>query len=345
MNNKYTMNGGENCKLNKLYSSINDPMEITNNDRKITKFGGTLKSLETNQFSKQDINGNLHICTSNMCAPSKKFTEGSCISLETLIKMTEAYNTYSKKNKLDDEIKLSKGKLEMLKPQTYKKYLLREFSKRLNEVCNDQICWTKQDFVKYMRDEMAEDLLKKTFKPIGPQGKFTWLNTINITEVMEQYEEYYKDYIFLGAVPVDFDDLPSLGIVNLNLDKLSENGKTKLGIIFNLDEHYKSGSHWVGGYCDINDGKIYYYDSYGTYPDHRINKFFIRILNYCKKKNPNVVALYNKRRHQYKNSECGVYSISFILNLLKGKSFFDIVGNDYPDDNVNLCRKKYFYIE
>lgn len=233
----------------------------------------------------------------------------------------------------------------ILKPNKYKKYLLREFSNKLNEVCNDQVCWTKQDFIKYMNDEIAEELTKKTFKPIGPQGKFTWLNTINITEVMEQYEEYHTDYMFLGAVPVDFDDLPSLGILNLDFDKLIKNGKTKLGIIFNLDEHYKSGSHWVAGFSDLKKGNIYYYDSYGTYPDRRIKNFFMRILNFCKNQNPNVKALYNKRRHQYKNSECGVYSISFILNLLNGKSFNEIVGNDYPDDNVNLCRKKYFYIE
>lgn len=305
---------------------------------------GNKKQILDNTLSN-DNNDDYAKCTSNMCAPSKRFSDGSCISLETLIKMAEAYNIYSKKNGLNDEIRLYMDNLKTLKPNKYKKYLLREFSKRLNDVCHDQICWTKQDFIRYMNDEIMEDLTKKTFKPIGPQGKFTWLNTINITEVMEQYEEYYSDYIFLGAVPIDFDELPSLGIINLDFDNLIKNGKTKLGIIFNLDEHYKSGSHWVAGFCDLKKGNIYYYDSYGTYPDHRIRKFFMRILNYCKKQNAHVRALYNKRRHQYKNSECGVYSISFILNLLNGKSFNEIVGNDYPDDNVNLCRKKYFYIE
>lgn len=292
-----------------------------------------------------DYNTKLTKCTSNMCAPSKKFSEGSCISLDTLIKMAEAYNVYSKKNKLNDEIKLSKGNYEKIKPEKYKKFLLKEFSNRLENDCDNQICWTKHPFVKYMDEEYAEELKKKTFKPIGPQGKFTWLNTINITEVMEQYEDYYSDYIFLGAVPIDFDDLQQLGLANLNFDELVKNGKTKLGIVFNLDEHYKSGSHWVGGFCDLNKGEIYYYDSYGTYPDPRIKNFFVRVLHYCRKKNIDGKILYNKRRHQYKNSECGVYSISFILNLLNGKTFFDIVGNDYPDDKVNLCRKKYFYIE
>ena len=32
---------------------------------------------------------------------------------------------------------------------------------------------------------------------------------------------------------------------------------------------------------------------------------------------------YNRNRHQFKNSECGVYSINFILRLLEGESFED----------------------
>lgn len=290
------------------------------------------------------VDGKITFCTSEMCAPAKRFSENSCISLETLENMAEAYNIYSQKNKLKDEIKLSKGNLAMLKPKQYKTYLLNEFSKRLNDVCKDQICWTKQKFIKYMKEEIIEDLENKTFKPSGPQGKFTWLNTTNIVQVMEQYEEYYKDYLFLGAVPVDFNDLPQLGIRNINYDELMTDGKTKIGIIFNLDEHYKSGSHWVAGFCDLKKGELYYYDSYGQRPEKRIRDFFIKTFNFCRKKNSNSFAFYNKHRHQYKNSECGVYSISFILNLLKGKPFKEIVSNDYPDDDVNKCRKKYFNI-
>lgn len=283
-------------------------------------------------------------CTSNMCAPSKKFLEKSCITLETIINMAEAYNIWSQKHKLNGEIQLSKGNMEMLKPNEYKKYLLNELSRRLDDICDDQICWTKQEFVKYMKKELHHELTHKTFRPIGPQGKFTWLNTVNINEVMKQYEDLYNDFKFLGAVPVDFDELPSLGICDLNFDELIKKGKTKLGIVFNLDEHYKSGSHWVAGFCDLLNHKLYYYDSYGIYPEARIRKLFMRIVDFCKKKSnkQKIIAYYNKHRHQYKNSECGVYSISFILNLLNGKSFYDIVGNDYPDDSVNICRSKYF---
>ena len=51
---------------------------------------------------------------------------------------------------------------------------------------------------------------------------------------------------------------------------------------------------------------------------------------------------YNDVRHQYKNSECGVYSVNFILRLLKGETFDEIINIPTNDDKINECRKVYF---
>ena len=51
---------------------------------------------------------------------------------------------------------------------------------------------------------------------------------------------------------------------------------------------------------------------------------------------------YNKTQHQKGNSECGVYSINFILRLLKGKSFDYITQKRLKDDKINKCRSVYF---
>jgi hypothetical protein len=271
------------------------------------------------------------------CAPTKEFVDGSCISLYLLVEMA---NTYNEEN--DDKIKLT-STLETLNPKKYKGYLLSEFSKRLDKVCDNQRCWVKQNFVKKMNKRMREELQKDTFRPEGPEGKFTWLNTFNINDVMGQYEGKYKDFRFLGAVPIDFDDLPELGIKSFSFDKAINNGKTKFGIIFNLDEHYKGGSHWVSMYCNLEKGCVYFSDSYGIEPEPRIRKFMRRIARYIKDnmgKNP--IVDYNRVRHQYGGSECGVYSINFILRQLKGESFEEICKNKVPDAEMNKCRKVYF---
>jgi hypothetical protein len=51
---------------------------------------------------------------------------------------------------------------------------------------------------------------------------------------------------------------------------------------------------------------------------------------------------YNKVQQQYKNSECGVYSVNFIIRLLEGESFDNICNNIIKDDKMNKNRKIYF---
>ena len=60
-------------------------------------------------------------------------------------------------------------------------------------------------------------------------------------------------------------------------------------------------------------------------------------------KNIDIDARFNKIQHQFKNSECGVYSINFIIRLLNGKENFDDITNNITNDDVmNSCRKHYF---
>jgi hypothetical protein len=51
---------------------------------------------------------------------------------------------------------------------------------------------------------------------------------------------------------------------------------------------------------------------------------------------------YNKIQHQFKNSECGVYSMNFIIRILEGDTFDDIINNITNDDKMNENRNIYF---
>lgn len=271
------------------------------------------------------------------CAPDKKFEDDSCIPLDTLVSMANAFNENSK-----NKIKLH-SELETLNPSKYKKYLVKEFTEKLSNVCDNQRCWLRQGFINSMKNHVKADLTKNTFRPKGPEGKFTWLNTININDVMGQYEKKYSDFKFLGAVPIDFDELPVLGIKDLNPIKLFDKGIKKLGIVFNLDEHYKDGSHWVASFINMNKGSIYFYDSYGVEPDKRIRAFLRRMARGAKECGvSNIDIRHNKVRHQFKGSECGVYSINFIHRLLDGDSFDKIISDETHDDDMNQNRNLYF---
>lgn len=271
------------------------------------------------------------------CGPHLEFDNGSCIPLNLLIDMAEAYNKYNKNKK--DQITLYED-IEIIEPDNYKIYLLSQFKKRFN---NDQTEWINQKYIELIEDDTKDYLQNNVFRPIGPQGKFEWLSTLDINGVLSQYEEKYPDFKFLGAVPIDFEDLSYLPFKKIDFKEFIDNGVKRLGVIFNLDEHYKSGSHWVSLFTDLDKGQIYFSDSYGTAVPKRIATFMGKIKNFLEKCNhKNIDIRHNKTQHQKGNSECGVYSINFILRLLKGKTFDHITRKRLTDEKVNKCRNIYF---
>lgn len=275
------------------------------------------------------------------CAPGKQFEDGSCISLDLLIEMAKAYNTHNKNSRIE-----LNQKMEMLNRSKYKLYLLDQFKEKLKASCGEnQVCWTEQSYINYMNNESQKELQAFTFRPKGPKGKFEWLNTLNINDVMNQYQVKYTDFKFLGAVPIDFDNIYK-NIRKINIKALQSEGIYKIGIVFNLDESWKSGSHWVALFTNTRNGEIYYFDSYGIRPEFRIRKLVRRIANQIielKNCNLNDIKVeYNDIRHQYGDSECGMYSLNFIERMLDGETFDEICHSKVPDAVVNSKRKEYF---
>jgi hypothetical protein len=273
------------------------------------------------------------------CAPTLEFKNGSCIPLELLIKMAESYNKYHAINNSNKKFINLNNTLDTLYPNEYKIYLLNEFNKKFE---GDQKEWINSKYLELMNENDKEYLEYKVFRPEGPQGQFEWLSTIDINKVLFQYEEKYPDFKFLGAVPIDFENLNYLPFKNLNFQEMETDGTARFGVIFNTDKSYQSGKHWMSLFCDLVKGQIYFSDSMGTRPPKEVNTFMKKIEHYIKKKNINVDIRYNKLQHQKSSTECGVYSINFILRLLKGKSFDRLTTKRLADNKVNKCRIKYF---
>ena len=272
------------------------------------------------------------------CAPHLEFENGSCIPLELLIHMAEAYNKYFE-NKQEKQIKLD-SKLDTLYPDDYKKYLLLEFKTKFE---GDQKDWINSKYLELMSEQAKDDLENKVFRPDGPQGKFDWLSTIDINQVLCQYEEKYKDFKFLGAVPLDFMDLDYLPFKKLNFKDFENENINRIGVIFNTDKSNQRGKHWISLFIDLGKGQIYFSDSMGIRPPKEINDFMKIAEKYIESKKLNNIDIrYNKTQHQKGNSECGVYSINWILRLLKGKTFDHITKKRLTDNQVNKCRIKYF---
>lgn len=301
----------------------------------------------------------------DVCAYDVKKTGGTCLDLKTVESMIVAYNKYIKSHHSTHlQYIINLNNYEALKKNniiTYKQKLTRLLSDNLKSLglckSGEQTCWLTLPMFYDI-----EKLHTSTFKPIGPKNSNEWLNTMHILDVFEHYERIYPDFKFLGAVPRDFYTVDAQFRKSFNLKKFIDEGIFRLGIVFNLDKSNQSGSHWVSMFVNLLLKQIYYFDSVGSKPLKELKNFmdiiesFIKtnvVDEYCQhnsgnkycmklKNNNKIDVRYNDVQHQRGNSECGVYSITFILRMLDGETFDDIKKHVVTDEEIEQCRAIYF---
>ena len=165
----------------------------------------------------------------------------------------------------------------------------------------------------------------------------------------------YKCFEFIGPSPIDYDTYddndnciwPELCYFNVS-NKLKKR-KFKIGIIFNLDKHDQPGSHWVSLFIHLKNKTIYYFDSVKSNNHNNpippeILRFVKKIQDQGKENNMDLTFEHNdKLAHQTKNTECGMYSLYFIINMLKDtKTWDNFMKVRIKDDDVHKFRKIYF---
>lgn len=190
-------------------------------------------------------------------------------------------------------------------------------------------------------EETKASLAKQWFRPAMPDDWKSdpdmWLNSDDIRKVMEQYEEAFPHFKFLGPFPIDFatpDPYEGRGkkcmnteMCELNMRKELLHNKTMIGIIYNTDPHYKGGSHWIANFLDIVKKKCYYFDSYGMKPPKQIYRF----MQWLGIQEPKISLAWNGRRFQYSSTECGMYCMYFLDRMIAGESFVRFCRRSPPD--------------
>ena len=265
------------------------------------------------------------------CAPGNKTDGKTCLSLRALKTIARSIN-------------MRGGNIHI----NQSKYSLWEDVRRsLSNVCQHEWCWIDQDVVKSTNDP---EILNYTFKPKKPHGKYQWLSTSNIHDVMKQYERVYADFVFFGPLPMDFNDIMP-EVSKMNIPSLYKRGIRKIGVAFNTDPSSKPGRHWIGLFVDLNERTIEFFDSYAVCPPpEEIQKLIRHISSFSKelpsdtlnKKGGEFTVLCNNVRHQQANSECGVYVMNFITERLRGHSFNSIMKTIVHDEIMNSKRDDFF---
>ena len=279
------------------------------------------------------------------CSPRKEDVKVSCLKKSTLISIAKVLN-----KKFNAKIKLKKKS---------KKQLYLEIKKHLSKTrCKTEVCWGSLSMIMDTLPQKEKDEFNNSFRPKQPntwkEKPNTWLNTTDINNVMKQYEKNYPHFKYYEATPIDFhlksdsneclvSNLCKVNIRNLGKDKES------IGIVLNTDKHNQPGQHWFSMYIDLigknrNNPSIYYFDSADAI--HSIHDLPIQVLDLIEKlqkqNNYQFDVLYNDIRHQYGDTECGVYCLHFLVYMLKGRSFDKYVQKKSNDKSIEKFRKHFF---
>jgi hypothetical protein len=257
------------------------------------------------------------------CHPGvNKIIDSSCYTAKSLYIMKDAYN---------------KKHPDKIITENDPKKIWQHLNIKIPE-CDSETCW-----LNYIPNRNLQEKMKKQlFSPSQPKewktDKNTWLSNFDIDAVIQQYEEAVPSFLFLGPTPIDFDKIKNGKCVWEELCKLSLakeykiNKKRKFGVIFNLDTSDGPGTHWVSLFIDLDckEPFIFYFNSTAESTPKEVKDLVSRMKRqydnmrkesfFRKYKKTNIKIFENgKMEHQKSDTECGMYSLFFIITCLTRK--------------------------
>ena len=265
-----------------------------------------------------------HHTRKNICNPNarkNKVSKDSCFTSHALELLKKLYNKENPSTPIRESNPI---------------HILREMKSRTSQTCENDSCLINS-FTANPRDrKMLKTLLYPPPRPsewnLSNPGKDEdiWLSDKDIKDVLNQYEHAYSYFAFIGPSPIDYntkleDDncvCPKLCNINIETYLHPKDGKspiTKLGIVFNLDPHYKRGSHWVALFVDMVEDFIFYFDSTAAKIPKLIRQLVKTIQSQGESLNiPKHFSFHENTRtqHQRSNTECGMYCLYFIITML-----------------------------
>lgn len=269
------------------------------------------------------------------CAPDRESQKLTCYKKDELIKLAKAYNE-SHSNKINIK---NKTQAQLLKG-------LRE---ALGNKCNDESCWIEQDFAK-----KNARMLKEAFRPKMPkiwkyENYTTWLSSLDIDKVMEQYQKKYPDFLYINAIPIDceIDGTLQCPLKNFDIVKAYKNGVRCVGSIENTAASYSNGEHWIAWFIKLpsKSGKkaeMSFFDSYGSLIPKEIMRSFKIFQHDLEQIGIKSTIDRNKVRKQYDGFSCGTYSLFFLIKMLEGKTLKQIEKMKMTTEQMQKFKKQIF---
>jgi len=249
----------------------------------------------------------------NPLVKKSKISSKSCLTPSVIDKLKESWNASH-----SDNIIASNTPIKIWK----------ELKNKL-AVCENEKCWLKT----IKDDKVRATIEENIFAPDQPaewhKNPSQWLTNFDILKVLKQYDDAHPEFHFIGPTPIDFDSRPYeddtcvwKDLCSFDLQKQINKNYTKFGIVFNLDKHNQSGSHWTSMFIDLENNIIFYFDSAGSKIPNEVFKFAKRVIKQGLQLNSPKKLIFHENHpieHQFENNECGMYSLYFIITMLTGQ--------------------------
>ena len=139
---------------------------------------------------------------------------------------------------------------------------------------------------------------------------------------------------------MDFEQIYN-ELANINVKALCKKDK-KIGIVFNTDISTGQGEHWISMFLNMKDRTICFFDSTSDKPPKPVWRLIKKIVAQSKLMGCPLKIVVNKRQFQFQDSECGVYSLWFLISRLRGDSCDYLFKNSISDEKMNKNRNKFF---
>jgi len=291
----------------------------------LSQFLGTKKTVSRRKHPKHNKTNKKMNCSPTVAG--KTPFEETCYTVPVLMKIRDEYNHTHDSSK----------KITSNDPKVVWQAL------RDNLVhCEKEDCWLKELKSDKLRKQIDTYIFAPDAPPEWKSNPNEWLSNYDILNVLTQYQRTHAEFRFLGPSPIDFDakireynyQCVERDICDLSLQKQLKDKKMKIGIIFNLDKHDESGSHWVSLFIDLENKFIFYFNSTGDVIPKEIKILCDRLISEGKRMHPPLKLRYYDSKnvaHQRSNTECGMYSLFFIITML--------TGNTESNKNMTVAQK------
>ena len=278
-----------------------------------------------------------------VCSPAaaeSRASDGTCFSVATLRILAQRWNDAHP----DDRVPRPNASTGRALWSALRAKLRADCGKR------SEACWVERG------GPLADaSLANASFAPAKPaawtKNPRTWLSTTDIDRVMAQHAKVPANrFKWLGALPRDFKaPHPAGGCVSDHMCALDLGEMARLtlnlGVVFNLDRHDESGSHWVAAFVCMDPTSslfgVNFSNSTGSPPEDEIKAWCVEV-----SRSIGAPLVFNEVEKQRKNTECGVFSMYILIRCLQTYRGLDAAGRRLPPGAkrptfADLCREPY----